>query len=319
MRQDELIPSPLNPGWLIPKGWENILGIHVGYHIGHSVLHLWRVQFNRHARQLAAETHLHSQHQLLYYQRGSGRLEISRRVYPISKGSVFFVPAGCRHTFRSDAKEGAICFAIDFTVDAAAYASIDLGGLPSESEMAILLSLLHAETAKPFQLGAYEQESLDSSIEEMIAENEQRETGYATMMQSHLLRLMALCLRATRRATGFGEHFRHTSWRYSLIAERVQTIIREQAFRAPELTLDEVARTCGTSHNHLNRILKKRSGKTFHSLLLRHRLEKARDVLLQGEKNCTEAAFESGFNDSNYFSRAFRKTFGYSPSEVMKK
>jgi AraC-like DNA-binding protein len=34
--------------------------------------------------------------------------------------------------------------------------------------------------------------------------------------------------------------------------------------------------------------------------------------------NCTEAAFESGFNDSNYFSRAFRKTYGHAPSELVK-
>ena len=314
-----LVPSPLNPGWLIPKGWENILGINIGYRLGNSILHLWRVQFNQHARLASlAEPHAHSQHQLLYYQRGSGQLETSGHMYQVSKGSIFFVPAGCRHYFRSGAAQTAICLAIDFSVDEAAYASIGLGGLPSESEVAILLSLLHVETAKPFRLGACEQELLDRCIEDIVNENETRETGYGSMIQSHLLRFFALCLRATRRATGFGEHFRHTSWRYSLVAERVKAIIRENGFRDPELTLNEVARTCGTSHNHLNRILKKQTGKTFHSLLLRHRLERAREVLRQGEMNCTEAAFESGFSDSNYFSRIFRKTFGYPPSEVMK-
>ena len=308
----------MNPGWLIPKGWENILGIKIGYRLGNSVLHLWRVQFNQHARLANTEPHAHSQHQLLYYQRGSGRLETSGHVYEVSKGSIFFVPAGCRHQFRRGSGEPAICLAIDFSVDEAASASLDLGGLPSESEAAILLSLLHVETAKPFQLGAYEQELLDDCINDIVAENENRETGYGSMIQSHLLRLIALCLRATRRASGFGEHFRHTSWRYSLIADRVRRIIRENGSREPELTLTEVARICGTSQNHLNRILKKQTGKTFHTLLLRHRLEKAREMLRQGERNCTEAAFESGFHDSNYFSRIFRKTFGYSPSEVMR-
>ena len=149
-----------------------------------------------------------------------------------------------------------------------------------------------------------------------MVENEKREVGFASMIQSLLLRLIALCLRATQRATGFGEHFRHTSWRYHLVADRVAAIIRANASRAPELTLTEVARLCGTSHNHLNRILKKQTSHTFHQLLLQHRLEHARDLLQQGRVNCTEAAFEAGFNDSNYFSRAFRKIYGYPPSEL---
>jgi AraC-like DNA-binding protein len=62
--------------------------------------------------------------------------------------------------------------------------------------------------------------------------------------------------------------------------------------------------------------LKKQTSRTFHQLLLRHRLEQARGLLERGKMNCTEAAFESGFHDSNYFSRAFRKTYGFSPSEI---
>jgi len=49
---------------------------------------------------------------------------------------------------------------------------------------------------------------------------------------------------------------------------------------------------------------------------LRHRLEHAATLLRSGKANCTEAAFAAGFNDSNYFSRAFRKVFGHAPSEL---
>ena len=95
--------------------------------------------------------------------------------------------------------------------------------------------------------------------------------------------------------------------------------VREDSTRVPELTLGEVARKCGASMNHLNRILKKQTGRTFHQLLLGERLARARELLDHGELNCTEAALESGFNDSNYFSRIFRKTYGYSPSELGRK
>jgi AraC-like DNA-binding protein len=180
----------------------------------------------------------------------------------------------------------------------------------------VLLSLLHVERARPFQLSAMDHQLLDDCIAEIVGENEKREVGYATLIQALLLRLVALCLRATQRARGFGQHFRHTAWRYRLLAERVQSLVREHATREAELRLPEVARTCGASVNHLNRILKQQTGQTFHQLLLRERLNRARELLAGGKKNVTEAALESGFNDSNYFARAFRKVHGYPPSQL---
>jgi len=317
MHSSKLIPSPLNPHWLIPEGWEHILGTKIDYRLGNSVLHLLRVQFHQHAR-LAdlTEWHTHPYHQMLYYQRGSGRLEVQKHTHELTEGTIFFMPAGRKHRFQSNAGENAVCLALDFSVNQSK--SIELRGLPMHSEVAVLMSLLHAHEAKPFHLRAQDQRLVDGCIDQIVVENDKREVGFATMIQSLLLRLIGLSLRATQRATGFSEHFHHTEWRYHLVAERVGAIIRAHATREPELTLREVARLCGTSHNHLNRILKKQKSHTFHQMLLQHRLERARELLQEGKLNCTEAAFQSGFNDSNYFSRAFRKTYGYPPSELGK-
>jgi len=312
----KLIPSPLNPGWLIPHGWENILGANIDYRLGGSLLHLLHVQFNQHAA-LAdpAKPHAHAHHQILYYQRGAGWIESHGRTHPAGEGSIFFIPAGVRHHFLPAPGEPPLCLALDFAIGDAG--PVALGGLPMENEVAVLLSLLHVERARPFQLSAMDHQLLDDCVAEIVAENEKREVGYATLIQSLLLRLIALCLRATRRAHGFGEHFRHTAWRYRLLTGRVLALIREQSTRLPGLTLPEIARTCGASANHLNRILKRQTGHTFHQLLLRERLSRARELLLRGELNVTEAALEAGFNDSNYFARAFRKAHGYPPSQLM--
>ncbi len=316
----KLIRSPLDPRWLIPDGWEHILGSKIDYRLGQSVLHLGRVQFNQHVRQAdPAKPHAHPHHQLLYYQRGDGILKTAGHEYRVAHGSIFVLPAQCRHQFESLDGESATCLALDFTIDESAYASLDLGGLPMDSEVAVLLSLLHGASARPFQLSPIDQHGIDRCIEDIVAENDARETGYATMIQAHLLRLIASCLRGARRATGFGEFFRHTAWRHNLIAERAVALIEEHATRHPELTLSEIAKRCGASANHLNRILAKHTGRTFHQLLLRRRLQQASALLRQGRMNCTEAAFASGFNDSNYFSRAFRKAYGYSPSKLFRR
>lgn len=317
MNPPKLIQSPLNPEWLIPEGWEHILGVQIDYRLGRSVLHLWRVQWNQHVSLAGAQLHSHPHHQLLYYQRGAGRLVASGEEYTVNKGSIFFVPAGCKHHFLGGEEEPALCLALDFTVAEAGYGALDIRERPIDNEVTVLLSLLHTKLARPFQLQAMDQGQVDACIAAIVEENDRRELGYASMIHAHLLRLISLCLRATRRAHGFGAHFRHTAWRYALIAERAQALIREQAVRPDsEFMLADAARACAISPNQLNRILKRSTGSTFQQILLRQRLDYAADLLRSGQSNCTEAAFAAGFNDSNYFSRAFRKVFGHAPSEL---
>ncbi len=318
MSSPKLIQSPINPDWLLPEGWEHILGFQIDYRLGHSVLHLWRVQWNQHVTVAEGhEPHSHSHHQVLYYQRGEGRLMANGEQYDVRKGSIFFVPHGCPHYFSSTDTEPPLCLALDFTVADTGFAAMDAGSLTSDQEGTVLLSLLHTEKARPFQLRAVDQAHVDECIGAIVEENDRRELGYGSMIQAHLLRLISHCLRATQRAQGFGEHFRHTAWRHTVIAERAQALIRDQGTRAgDELTLEETARACCSSAHQLNRILKRHTGMTFHQILLRHRLDRASALLRSGQANCTEAAFAAGFNDSNYFSRAFKKVFGHAPSEL---
>ncbi|RYD76132.1 MAG: AraC family transcriptional regulator [Verrucomicrobiaceae bacterium] len=312
----KLVQSPFNPDWLIPEGWEQILGLQLDYRLGSSVLHLLRVQFHQHAGEGSTVPHIHPCHQLLYYQRGAGTLEVDGQKHPIRRGSAFFVPAERSHQFTDESNGPTVCLAMDFTIDAARTAGAE--GPPVQSEAAVLLSLLYAQPARPFHLPGKDQTAIDRCIEEIIEENESREVGFASLIQSHLLRLIALCLRGTQRAQGFEEHFRHTAWRHRLIAERALSLIGGNATRQPELTLSEVARHCAASPNHLNRILRQQVGQTFHQILLQQRLERARTLLREGRLNCTEAALHVGFNDSNYFSRAFRKLYGHAPSELLR-
>jgi len=323
LKAPPLIRSPLNPEWLIPRGWEQILGFQVDYRLGEAVLQLWRVQWNQHIHSPTPEDapprapgpalHSHPHHQLLYYRKGAGRLLANGEPHDVRKGNIFFIPAGCLHGFLDGGGEPPLCLALDFTL--ARTGLTPLGDAP-ESQEAVLLSLLHAEKARPFELRAMDQAAVDAIIAAIVEENERRELGFAAMVQAHLLRLMSLCLRATQRARGFGEHFRHTAWRHAVLAGRVETLIAGRATDPAGFSLGEAARLCGTSVNQLNRILKRQTGRTFHQLLLHRRLDHAAALLRSGEANCTEAAFAAGFNDSNYFSRAFRKVFGHTPSEL---
>lgn len=316
MKAAPMVSSPVNPDWLIPQGWENILGTNFDYRLGRSSVRLWRVQFNRHVREVdRTEAHTHPHHQILYYQQGAGRQRAGGKWHAVGEGTFFFIPAWHDHAFQGAEGREVVCLAMDFTVAGEA-PELD-EGLPIDSEVAILLSLLKTDRVRPFQAAADCRTAIEENLRGIITENGKRATGYASLIQAHLLALLAQFLRAARDAAGFKAHFRHTSWRHRLAVEQVDRILEREGLSEECPGLVAAARRCGVSPNHLNRILKEQRGRSYGQLMLRHRLAHARQMLASGKFNCSEAAFESGFNDSNYFARAFRKEYGFAPSTLL--
>ena len=75
----------------------------------------------------------------------------------------------------------------------------------------------------------------------------------------------------------------------------------------------ELAKAVGLTHTRLNSGFRSIFGCTVFEWLRIQRLEKARMLIMQGEKNITEIAYEVGFASSSHFTWAFRKFFGTTP------
>jgi AraC-like DNA-binding protein len=80
----------------------------------------------------------------------------------------------------------------------------------------------------------------------------------------------------------------------------------------------DLARTAGTSHTQLNQGFQKIYGTSVFGYLRRLRLEEARQLLMKGDLNVTEAAMAVGYNSISSFSRAFSKHFGSNPMRLLK-
>ncbi|MDQ8195983.1 helix-turn-helix domain-containing protein [Coraliomargarita sp. SDUM461004] len=77
--------------------------------------------------------------------------------------------------------------------------------------------------------------------------------------------------------------------------------------------IEKVTQISGMSRRNFYRIFANITEKSPMSYLLHLRIARAAHLLQTTEKNVTEIAFECGFDDSNYFSRQFRKTMGMPP------
>jgi AraC family transcriptional regulator len=88
---------------------------------------------------------------------------------------------------------------------------------------------------------------------------------------------------------------------------------------AREVTLDELAAAACFSRFHFHRIFKEITGETVGKYLLRLRLQRAAERLLDHHgENITDVCFACGFSESSVFSRAFRQAYGVSPSQWRK-
>ncbi len=85
------------------------------------------------------------------------------------------------------------------------------------------------------------------------------------------------------------------------------------------VTLEEVAEKIGLSSYYLSKLFKERYQVTFIEYLTNRRLQKAKDLLLDGKTPLKEIALTIGYKDPNYFSRVFKKETGLSPREYRSK
>ena len=85
------------------------------------------------------------------------------------------------------------------------------------------------------------------------------------------------------------------------------------------VNLQAVAEYCYVSREHLSRIFKKETGFGFSEYLNLFRMQKAHN-LLEDDPHCqvAQVATQCGFNDSNYFSKQYKKHFGISPTKTRK-
>lgn len=84
---------------------------------------------------------------------------------------------------------------------------------------------------------------------------------------------------------------------------------------AETLSMDKLAKESGLSLRTLNRLFTVELGLSPKQILTRHRISRARDLLLSGS-SVTEAAYAVGYQSLTPFIRAFRDLTGQLPSEL---
>jgi AraC family transcriptional regulator len=96
---------------------------------------------------------------------------------------------------------------------------------------------------------------------------------------------------------------------------RLRRVLKHIAESSAEsLPNAELASLCGMSAAHFSREFRRAVGLPPHQYMVKLRLERARDALLNADDRIVDIAQECGFADASHFSRAFATHFGMSPT-----
>jgi AraC family transcriptional regulator len=82
-----------------------------------------------------------------------------------------------------------------------------------------------------------------------------------------------------------------------------------------DLTLHEMAQCAGLSTAHFSEMFRKSTGESPRQFLLRHRVDRAKEMLGAGEMRILDVAVACGFKTQQHFARVFRRICGASPTE----
>ena len=239
--------------------------------------------------------HLHRSFEFITVNSGTLSITVGRDSYEISSGDCIFIPPFVPHSISSscDSHFFIAVFSGDYVEDVAKL---------FKSKRADYHKFKLTENTR-----AYVVEHLCPVCE--VADGEDREIPAP---KKFMLRscLYAICSEFLDGAT-----LTKNKKEDSLILEILSYV--EDHF-LEDITLKNMARSLGYSHEYVSRVFNRTLGFSFKSLVNQYRLEHAIALMRRSEDSLVSVALSSGFQSLRSFNRACRELMGVTPTEIKK-
>lgn len=264
----------------------------------------------QHEHDLTEVLHFHDFAELVVVVQGSGVQHIEGTDYAVSAGDVFLLQGSRRHAFRS--RRDLVLFNVMYDPRHMTLPAAELRRIPGYNALFVLepscrskhnfTSRLHLERAAVAHVEAI--------LHAMVRESELRPIGYEASLFENLVGLMIFLSREY-------SHVNTMNGRALLRVGHVIGLLERHYAR--RWRLSELAKEAHMSESSLLATFKEATGQSPIDYLIHIRIQRAADLLRQGTDAISEVAFAVGFEDSNYFSRQFRRTMQSSPRDYRRR
>ena len=261
------------------------------------------------ANQTDAKDRVHTHEFIeIVYARSGNALEIVDGIeYPVRHGDMIFMNYGSTH--QTVVKEGSysyvtICFSPEV-----------VGQTIITPENAFALLSLTAFNEMRSEAGGgkisfdlRERQSIERLLEEMLQEEQMKETSWDRIMENYLNVLITKMLRKTE--YGSKEQEQEEMWQE--LAEYIE------GNPDADLSLATLARKSFYNPSYFSRIFKEKFGVSLVEYVNRKRIDNAVRLLCESEMSVDEILTRVGFSDRSNFYRVFSKFMGSTPADIRK-
>ncbi|MDD7795470.1 AraC family transcriptional regulator [Clostridium sp. 'White wine YQ'] len=155
-----------------------------------------------------------------------------------------------------------------------------------------------------------------SEINILVNESQNKNLGYELIVKSSIFRIIVMLLRNNLESISISTNNRKNLYSMNSLKEVLEYI---DSHYNEKITLTKLATMSNLSKHHFCRLFKRFTGKTFTDYINLLRINKAVSLLKDKDLNINEVALSVGFNDSNYFSRIFKRYKNISPNKIRNK
>lgn len=253
--------------------------------------------------------HLHEFSELVIITGGQGMHVTGGCEFPIQSGDVFAIVGATRHAYRNTRNLSLINILYDPA--GLQIPEHDLHALPGHHVLFTLEPRYRSrhKFQSRLHLPPGELAQANAMVEHMEKELRERRSGFqylATAGFMNLVGFLCRCYSGTRQPEA-----------RSLL--RLGAVIShlEQHFHEP-VAITTLVRLAGMSESSLRRAFRETTGYAPIDYLIRLRVARAACLLRTTDARISEIAWQTGFDDSNYFTRQFRAVTGQSPRAYRK-
>ncbi|ANS74709.1 AraC family transcriptional regulator [Paenibacillus yonginensis] len=240
-------------------------------------------------------------HELVLLSEAQGIFNIDKKEYKLQDGMLLYIAPNIAYTLEIDSDHPVRLMTVHFS-----YTRVNLGeegwGLAEERQA---LPLQPARQPKDFYL-------LEDAFRKLCESWYGKLPGYEFTSRTLLQQLFITIYQGLKQ-----DRQNLLNYSSSLKVEKIITYMHEHL--SGKIMLAELSELVQLSPAYLSRTFKELTGYSVIEFFNKLKMDKAKEMLIEGNPKIKEVAGALGFQDEFYFSRLFKKSEGLSPSEFYSK
>ena len=263
------------------------------------------VRYDTRSKPLPLTSHMHDFFEIVYIKKGGGLHQINDIFYPMLTGDIYIMAPGDSHSATIDNTWAIVNILFQQTL----FQKSEWDYLKSLPGLSILNSDHKKDDLHKLALSPTHADYITGLYLKIKSECQQKDHGWEASARNTFAEILITISRAW---TTYGNQKLQTHLSQGPISKALQIIYENWD---KEISVSDLAKKVSLSNNYFGEMFQKEVGMTVQQYINKLKIDHARILLEDKSLSISDIADTIGYQDSNYFSRVFKKIYNITPKE----